>query len=104
MRRSELQIRKAQYKHILASVLSIPKLVRARHEALASFGIGTLGAKGAILVQGLFLEDLTEGQSAEMTHVATAEVVEAFAQVSGDGNPLHLDEAYAKTTSFGQRI
>ena len=55
-------------------------------------------------MQGLYFEDLSEGQSAEMTRVASAAVVEAFAEVSGDVNPIHLDEAYAKTTSFGGRI
>ncbi|HKR88063.1 MAG TPA: MaoC family dehydratase [Phenylobacterium sp.] len=55
-------------------------------------------------MQGLYFEDLTEGQSAEMTRVASAAVVEAFAEVSGDVNPVHLDEAYARTTSFGGRI
>ena len=55
-------------------------------------------------MQGLYFEDLSEGQSAEMTRVASAAVVEAFAEVSGDVNPVHLDEAYARTTSFGGRI
>lgn len=55
-------------------------------------------------MQGLYFEDLSEGQSAEMTRVASAAVVEAFAELSGDVNPVHLDEAYAKTTSFGGRI
>jgi 3-hydroxybutyryl-CoA dehydratase len=34
----------------------------------------------------------------------TEEVIRQFAQASGDFNPLHLDEAYAKRTVFGQRI
>ena len=55
-------------------------------------------------MQGLYFEDLSEGQSAELTRVASAAVVEAFAELSGDVNPVHMDEAYAKTTSFGQRI
>jgi 3-hydroxybutyryl-CoA dehydratase len=55
-------------------------------------------------VQGLYFEDLSEGQSAEMTRVASAAVIEAFAELSGDVNPIHLDEAYAKTTPFGGRI
>ncbi len=55
-------------------------------------------------MQGLSFEDLSEGQSAELTRVASAAVVEAFAELSGDVNPVHMDEAYAKTTSFGQRI
>ena len=55
-------------------------------------------------MQGLYFEDLTEGQSAELTRVASVEVTQAFAEVSGDVNPVHLDEAYAKGTSFGGRI
>jgi 3-hydroxybutyryl-CoA dehydratase len=30
--------------------------------------------------------------------------IEAFAEVSGDTNPVHLDEAYAQGTTFGGRI
>lgn len=30
--------------------------------------------------------------------------VHAFAQISGDSNPLHLDDAYAEQTRFGDRI
>lgn len=45
-----------------------------------------------------------EGQSASITRQVTAEDVEAFARVSGDENPVHLDAAYAATTRFGKRI
>jgi 3-hydroxybutyryl-CoA dehydratase len=55
-------------------------------------------------VKGLYFEDLSEGQSAELTRVASSAVVEAFAELTGDVNPIHLDEAYARTTSFGGRI
>jgi len=55
-------------------------------------------------VQGLYFEDLSLGQSAELTRVASIAVTEAFAELSGDINPIHLDEAYAATTSFGGRI
>ncbi len=55
-------------------------------------------------MQGFYFEDLTEGQSAELTRLASAAVVDAFADLTGDINPVHLDETYARTTSFGQRI
>jgi 3-hydroxybutyryl-CoA dehydratase len=34
----------------------------------------------------------------------TDELIRRFAEVSGDYNPIHLDEEFAKTTRFGQRI
>lgn len=55
-------------------------------------------------MQGLYFEDLSVGQSAEMTRVVGEADIQAFAAVSGDENPVHLDAEYAKTTSFGERI
>jgi 3-hydroxybutyryl-CoA dehydratase len=55
-------------------------------------------------LDGLYLEDLHLGQSAEVSREVTDADVRAFAQVSGDDNPLHLDEAFASTTQFGGRI
>jgi len=34
----------------------------------------------------------------------TEELVYNFAKLSGDNNPIHLDEDYAKKTIFGKRI
>ncbi|HEX2893869.1 MAG TPA: MaoC family dehydratase [Marmoricola sp.] len=47
---------------------------------------------------------LEVGASAHRTLTVTSEIVQAFADVSGDHNPLHLDDAYAATTMFGRRI
>lgn len=47
---------------------------------------------------------LTPGQQARLTKTFTEADVTAFAQASGDHNPVHLDEAYAQTTRFGKRI
>lgn len=55
-------------------------------------------------MQGLYFDQLSIGQSAETTRVVGASDIEAFAEISGDTNPVHLDEAYAKTTQFGERI
>ncbi|CAN5597049.1 MaoC family dehydratase [soil metagenome] len=55
-------------------------------------------------MQGLFLEDLSVGQSAELVRTVTEADIVAFAAVTGDNNPVHLDAAYAASTSFGERI
>lgn len=59
---------------------------------------------GGYSVQGFYFDELTVGQTAEMSRVVGAADIEAFAEVSGDNNPVHLDEAYARTTTFGERI
>ena len=53
---------------------------------------------------GFWLEDLGVGQSAERAHVVTEADITAFAEVSGDANPLHMDEAFAAATQFKGRI
>jgi 3-hydroxybutyryl-CoA dehydratase len=55
-------------------------------------------------LQGLYFDELSVGQSAEVSHVVGVADIEAFAAVSGDHNPVHMDEAFAKTTPFGGRI
>ncbi|NUM46139.1 MAG: MaoC family dehydratase [Anaerolineales bacterium] len=50
------------------------------------------------------MPQLTPGQKATLTKTFTETDVIAFAQASGDHNPVHLDEAYAQTTRFGKRI
>ncbi|XP_034440369.1 hydroxyacyl-thioester dehydratase type 2, mitochondrial-like [Hippoglossus hippoglossus] len=40
------------------------------------------------------------GQRASLTKAFSTQDVELFATLTGDTNPLHLDPAYAKTTSF----
>ena len=52
----------------------------------------------------LFFEDLSLGQSAETDRTVDAGVIDAFAAVSGDTNPVHMDDAYAATSPFGERI
>lgn len=55
-------------------------------------------------MHGLFLEDLKVGMSAMFGKTVTEADIMAFAGVSGDTNPIHLHEGFARTTRFGQRI
>jgi 3-hydroxybutyryl-CoA dehydratase len=48
--------------------------------------------------------ELKIGLRASMARKISAADIEAFAQVSGDNNPVHLNEEYAKGTSVGERI
>lgn len=53
---------------------------------------------------GYALEDLTVGMTASYTHTLTDRDIHAFADLTGDHNPLHLDEDFARTTRFKGRI
>ena len=44
------------------------------------------------------------GDSAEITKTIEQADIDAFADVTGDHNPVHVDDEFAKTTRFGQRI
>ncbi len=45
--------------------------------------------------------DVTVGQTATRSLALTEEHVRGFAELSGDYNPLHFDEGFAKATKFG---
>jgi 3-hydroxybutyryl-CoA dehydratase len=49
-------------------------------------------------------KELTVGQSVERLFHITDEAVRVFAGVSGDHNPLHLDDDYARKTVFRGRV
>jgi 3-hydroxybutyryl-CoA dehydratase len=44
------------------------------------------------------------GDSAEITKTIEQADILAFADVTGDHNPVHVDEAFAQTTRFGKTI
>jgi acyl dehydratase len=50
------------------------------------------------------MAEITEGASASITRQITEEDVVQFARLTGDDNPMHLDEAFAAQTRFGKRI
>lgn len=47
---------------------------------------------------------LTVGQTYKKSFAITAELIEGFARVTGDYNPIHLDEDYARQTIFEKRV
>lgn len=51
-----------------------------------------------------YFEDLEPGMEASFQKVVTDADIVSFASVSGDKNPVHLDEAYAARTMFKGRI
>ncbi|WP_316015042.1 MaoC family dehydratase [Roseobacter sp. HKCCA0434] len=55
--------------------------------------------KGTIVI-----EELEIGMSRSVGKTIGMEEIEAFAELSTDHNPVHLDEAYAQDTIFGGRI
>lgn len=44
------------------------------------------------------------GESAVLSKTISSEDIDAFARITGDTNPIHLDDAYARETRFGGRI
>lgn len=55
-------------------------------------------------MNGLYLEDLKVGMSAMFGKTVTEADIVAYAGISGDTNPIHLHDGFARTTRFGQRI
>ncbi len=54
--------------------------------------------------KGKTFADLAMGMTVSIQNTVSEQDVIDFARISGDHNPLHMDEAYAKTTQFGGRI
>jgi 3-hydroxybutyryl-CoA dehydratase len=44
------------------------------------------------------------GQRASLTRVISDDDIEAYAKLTGDHNPLHVDEAFAVRSRFGRRV
>lgn len=55
-------------------------------------------------VHSLYYEDLRVGMRETLMRTVMDDDVVDFARISGDENPIHLSEGYAKNTRFGQRI
>ena len=54
--------------------------------------------------QGKFFEELSLGMEASYSRLVMADDILAYANVTGDDNPMHVNEAYAVKTQFKGRI
>lgn len=52
----------------------------------------------------ILIMEIKIGDKFTTTREITDELIRAFAELSGDHNPIHLDEEFAATTRFGKRI
>ncbi len=52
----------------------------------------------------LNFNEIEIGDSREFKITITNSMIDEFAKLSGDFNPLHVDEKYAQTTKFGKRV
>ena len=55
-------------------------------------------------LHGRYADEITEGMTAIFTRTVTEADILLFAAVSGDTNPVHMDEEFAKGTMFKGRI
>ena len=67
-------------------------------------GASDISGKALALFQTLYFEDLAVGMRATIRKTVENEDVIHFAEVSGDHNPIHLSEHFARKTRFGGRI
>jgi 3-hydroxybutyryl-CoA dehydratase len=56
------------------------------------------------MVEGKSVYELKVGDSAQISKTITETDINDFAKVTGDFNPVHLDQAYAEKTVFKGRI
>ena len=52
----------------------------------------------------LNFDQIEIGDSKQFKISITNSMINDFAKISGDFNPLHVDEKYAQTTKFGKRV
>lgn len=55
-------------------------------------------------MSGKSFAELTQGDTVRWRHEVTAEEVDSFARLSGDVNPLHLDDAFGQQHGFRGRV
>lgn len=62
-----------------------------------------MAANGTVR-HGYYFDELSVGMSASHSKVIDFNDIQVFAGLTGDNNPVHLNEAFAATTMFKERI
>lgn len=55
-------------------------------------------------IHGYYLEDLSVGMTASYTRTITQTEIVLFAGISGDDNPVHINEEFAAASKFKGRV
>ncbi|MEE9454526.1 MAG: MaoC family dehydratase [Paracoccaceae bacterium] len=63
-----------------------------------------MSTKTALPIGTIYIDDLEIGMARSLEKVIGDVEIQAFAELSTDHNPMHLDEEYAKNTMFKGRI
>jgi 3-hydroxybutyryl-CoA dehydratase len=56
------------------------------------------------MIKGKTMAEIAVGDSHSHEFTVTAKMIEAFAEATGDRNPVHLDEEFARTSIFKTRV
>jgi acyl dehydratase len=94
---------------VVTTKAALAKLENRRESGLAFRGdtesatFGCLDKRIADVAAASF-EELVVGCQTTFTRTVDVADVELFAEVTGDNDPIHVDDAYAATTPYGKRI
>jgi len=55
-------------------------------------------------MKNILSKSILIGSTTSITKIVKQVDVEMFAQITGDKNPIHMDDEYAKNSQFGRRI
>ena len=55
-------------------------------------------------IESLTFDQISLGYTKNFSIKITEEILQKFAKISGDFNPLHMDEKYAKNTQFKKQV
>lgn len=55
-------------------------------------------------MKSIKINEMKIGQVAEIFRIFSGQDIDLFSEISGDINPVHLNDEFAKTTIFGARI